>query len=1288
MQNNNTNNDFTVNYNSFLKCIDELAVICTNKSLSNETHRIISQMKQKNNSSENKVNDSSVKNLVSVLKNVCPENFSDVIGIFNVELDPKYLKICDLIFTCINANIVTKDSIETNAEKYHMVNDYLESDDITYTYFNSNIPQESRVVTNKNDKKESKNTITLKIKNEDLNEDLLSLNMFVKLPTSDSLLDIRIVVKNDSYNTTRNNVELFGTYFNNPEKKKLYNTDLNNSQLEERNKLYNIVHLRDCCLDSFNGQEPFEYITKVNNAIKSCNILCQTTKKDKENKENNYHKKNKENNTCCDEDHNTNTKIESNMSEFLNLIKSDNFSSLCENSECTDSGHYIQKFAKYCFHTKYLIIVHTAQFHPQVCLFLALILVRCNNRLCREFLNTIPNIFKQTIMSSGCITGYDESKTDANVSDKESLSEKIIFWKSHMEKYGLNVKKLINKCNDLVKNEDDKSGSIFGGENGEKERTRKMLNYLEQIGSGFFLLNIHEKLINLINYAKAIYGNPKIESFEDIIKSVTKEIKKNGCAENILESDQFKNYMTDLNNFKKHVMKHLINMSEGQLTVKKEIYSYIIDFVTNPKPLTSRKILCLVGPPGVGKTFISLAIARILFFNPNENPSDDEVKQLVYILSIPGITDENSLLGSNSVYVGAKPGLLTRELLFNSKLCRKLIIFDEIDKKSNYIEQLIPVLDYTQNNKITDNYFDIELDMRSSILIATANDTSNIHPILKDRLHIIKVSGYSTNTKAKMVQSHIMPNLLKERSLDRDMFHIPTQVIEHVILKNTCEAGVRKLKEIILSIITTAKLALNYDINYDFSKNLSDDRGFFISDEEAFTGIFKSSNKSEIESYKKYYGDGNNNTEEFYYTLKNRYNKYHKALLDNDENPKIIITLNDINIILNKQEHKTDHINDIKKWESGKIIGLYATTAGYGGILPIAIKLNKSLCGKETLVTLGAKDTMKDSAKISTMLVSDYIIDMYNDVLEDKEFETYFGINKHKFKKHLEIVMTQSAPHIILDSSIQKDGPSAGGAFMIGFLSRILNHTLSKKVGLTGEISSNLTITAIGGLNMKMNGAMQGGCRSAVIPHENIKDMLNEIAYENSVDVKNTYGKRLAFIYYSEIEKSHILFVRSSPNNYNADTNKNIKLGAFDINVPFGKYEYLNVEFSNDSYEFNEINVPALYKYKLSGIKNNIIDPQFGLNIKLFDDDDITLSDIMKSHFLILGLENINEIYYYMVMSKYVFDNDQKVIEVKTIVDIANVDRVELDGIAKSTDSNKEKQITIETNQELCINNI
>jgi hypothetical protein len=370
-----------------------------------------------------------------------------------------------------------------------------------------------------------------------------------------------------------------------------------------------------------------------------------------------------------------------------------------------------------------------------------------------------------------------------------------------------------------------------------------------------------------------------------------------------------------------------------------------------------------------------------------------------------------------------------------------------------------------------------------------------------------------------------------------------------------------------------------------------------------------------------YYRYNNYNIEELYSNITKRYISYLNSVNKGKIN-NIILTKDDISIMLSdKYKLNIDHIRDMSKWEPGKVIGLYATTMGVGGILPIALKFNRTLAKKGMLITLGAQKTMQDSAMISNMLTSDYLSKFDSSV-----FTKYFGITQNEFNKRTVEIANNSALHIILDSSIQKDGPSAGGAFMVSHLSKILGHTLCNRVGITGEISSNFKITAIGGINMKVNGAMLAGCKSVVAPSQNTADVLREIISENSIDVKNELKKRCAFIYWSEQDKCYVLLVRTKPTN---NTNKNIS--SFDINIEEGNENYL-LDF--------EIDVPSIYKIKLSNFteQNNLINPSYGLDVKLINN--ITLRYIMETHFLILAMENIYEIYYYMVMAKRVYNVD------------------------------------------------
>lgn len=1181
-----------INLDVFIEKIHELKIICSNNSVSNNIFNNIYNISE---TITNNIATYNEQNIIEILTHICPTKISDIYKLFNI-YDVDIIEYCnyfDLIYKCISIELVKNETILNNKENYYRSEEWFSSSYINgpnypYTYFNTKKTENSRVVLNDN----KKNILTLKIKNEDLSNDLLNINLLIKTTNNQYSIIVNAIVINDSYNIIRND-KLFLKYYN-----KHYTT--------EQLTLYNMIHFRDCCLLSFNGQEPIEYIMKIYKYISECNEYCN----------NSY------NNELTDNNIITN-----------NII-------------CVESAHYIQKFAKYCFHTKYIIIIYTAEHNISICLFLAIILVKCNNRLCRDFLDTLPNKIKQLIITNAGIGLSDDTKIETSLIDKINLTQRINIWKQlFSNKYGLNVKKLIEKGNELCI-EDDK-GSIFNDGNAEKERIKKMIFYLEKISVRFFLLKIHSELITIIDNAKLIYGhhNKPITSLHDVIiliknNNITKvrhsdeaphdfsDIGFNNIdGNNYVLTYAINNYLQRFTLFEQHVRKKILNLSEGHMTVKKAIWQYIMDIVCNPNPLATRKILCLIGPPGVGKTYIAITIARILFFEPDENPTDEEVKELVYILSIPSLTGEYSLLGSNSVYVGAHPGILTSEILFVNALFRKLIVIDEIDKPSKYTEQLLSILDYTQNSKIMDNFFEIELDMRSVVLIATANDESKINPILKDRMQIIHINGYSTQTKCQIIQKQLLKTLLKEKGLNENLIYIHDSVLSYIIQFKTQEAGIRTLKNLILEIINVVNLTIIINLNKITTLlNIYNDNTF-ITDDESFTGII---NDKII--YNKYYKYDLYNITELYNNINCRY----ASFLNNSEHNSIILTKQDVDIILsNKYNIIIEHITDIVKWESGKIIGLYATSMGVGGILPITIKFNKSLFKKGMTITLNAQQTMQDSALICNILTSDYLFNLDNSI-----FNNFFGIEQSLFIQRVSDIVNQSAVHIMIDYSIQKDGPSAGGAFVIAHISKILGHVLSQKIGITGEINSNFKIAAIGGINMKINGAIQGGCRSVIIPLQNTNDMLRELINENSIDVKNVIYKRCAFIYYSDTDNCYMLLIRSNSHNNS--------ISSFDINIIEGNSHYITT--------FDDT-IPIVFKIKLTTLcnKTDLINPSIGLNIILFDT--IPLSYIMKNYFTVFALENIFEIYYLMVMAKYIYD-----IDIPLVATIDSITDIQYDG--------------------------
>ena len=234
----------------------------------------------------------------------------------------------------------------------------------------------------------------------------------------------------------------------------------------------------------------------------------------------------------------------------------------------------------------------------------------------------------------------------------------------------------------------------------------------------------------------------------------------------------------------------------GLEKVKDRILEYLA--VIKLKNDMKSPIMCLVGPPGVGKTSLGRSIAEAL-------------GRKYVRMSLGGMRDEAEIRGHRKTYIGAMPGRIIQNLK-KAKSNNPVFILDEIDKLTNDFHgdpssALLEVLDPEQNTTFYDNYVEIEYDLSKVLFIATANTMNSIQPALRDRLEIIDISGYTIEEKVHIAQKHLVTKQLEAHGLKQGQLAIPPQMLKMIIEQYTWESGVRTLEKCIASVVRSiAKL--------------------------------------------------------------------------------------------------------------------------------------------------------------------------------------------------------------------------------------------------------------------------------------------------------------------------------------------------------------------------------------------------------------------------------------------------------------------------------------------------
>lgn len=260
----------------------------------------------------------------------------------------------------------------------------------------------------------------------------------------------------------------------------------------------------------------------------------------------------------------------------------------------------------------------------------------------------------------------------------------------------------------------------------------------------------------------------------------------------------------------KHAEKVLNQDHYGLENIKKRIIQHLA--VLKLKNDMKSPILCLYGPPGVGKTSLGKSIARAL-------------NRKYCRMSLGGLHDESEIRGHRKTYIGAMPGRIIQNLK-KVQTSNPVFVLDEIDKVGRDVHgdpesALLEVLDPEQNSTFYDNYLEMDYDLSKVMFIATANNIDTISPALRDRMEMINISGYIAEEKMEIAKRHLIPNQLKNNGMDEDSLKFPSKTIDHIIINYTRESGVRGLDKKIAEVVRGyAQKVVN---NEEFSSTVSVD---------------------------------------------------------------------------------------------------------------------------------------------------------------------------------------------------------------------------------------------------------------------------------------------------------------------------------------------------------------------------------------------------------------------------------------------------------------------------------
>ncbi|KAK4145865.1 Lon protease C-terminal proteolytic domain-containing protein [Dichotomopilus funicola] len=475
----------------------------------------------------------------------------------------------------------------------------------------------------------------------------------------------------------------------------------------------------------------------------------------------------------------------------------------------------------------------------------------------------------------------------------------------------------------------------------------------------------------------------------------------------------------------------------------KDVKDRILEFIAVGKlrGTVEGKILCFVGPPGVGKTSIGKSIARAL-------------NREYYRFSVGGLTDVAEIKGHRRTYVGALPGRVIQAL----KKCKTenpLVLIDEIDKigrgyQGDPSSALLELLDPEQNSSFLDHYLDVPVDLSRVLFVCTANMTDTIPRPLLDRMEVIRLSGYVSDEKMAIAERYLAPQAQELAGLKEVDVQLAKTAIEELIKSYCRESGVRNLKKQIEKVYRKSALKIVQDLG---EEALPEDKALT---DEGKAALEESEKESKAQEPSKEAGE-------------KEATEKPRVPLKVPENVHVVIDKDNLKDYVGPPIFTSDRLYDVTP--PGVTMGLAWTQLG-GAAMYVEAILQAALrpSSRPSLeITGNLKTVMKESSTIAYSFVKS---------LMAREFPENHFLEKAKIHVH------------VPEGAVQKDGPSAGITMATSLLSLALDTPVDPTVAMTGELTLTGKVLRIGGLREKTVAARRAGCKMIVFPQDNMSDWL------------------------------------------------------------------------------------------------------------------------------------------------------------------------------------------------------